>query len=96
MDDLERSGCATLLSFLSLAVFVAGFVAVMVLFANDEPGGGIASLAPVIFTFIGSFICLAISTALTIFAAFFRKRSLWMFALQLPAFGFFAWIWMQM
>lgn len=96
MDDLERSGCATLLSFLSLAVFVAGLVALMVLFANDEPGGGIASLTPVILTLVGSFVCLAISTALTVFAAFFRKRSLWLLALQLPAFGFFAWIWMQM
>ncbi|WP_145353017.1 hypothetical protein [Roseimaritima multifibrata] len=96
MDDLERSGCATLLSLLSLAIFVVGFVAVMVLFVNDEPSGGIASLAPPIATFIGSFICLAISIALTIYAAFFRKRALWMFTIQVPASVFFAWIWMQM
>ena len=102
MDNLERTGCATLLSFVSFAIFLTGAVAIVLLFVNDEGGdpsdggGSLAGLAPVIFTFIGSFIALTISTALTIIASFFRVRAIWMLALQLPAFGFFAWVWLQM
>jgi hypothetical protein len=95
MDNLERSGCAVLLTTIAIVVYGVCLCALFGLVTNDQAGGGIGSLARLFLTFGGCTVGVALSTLLTIVAGMFRKRSLWMLVLQLPALGFFMWFWLN-
>jgi hypothetical protein len=95
MDNLERSGCANLLTAIAVIVYVACGLAFVSLVANSQAGGGIVSFARTILTFAACAVGVASSTLLTMVAGMFRKRSLWMLVLQLPALGFFMWFWLN-